>query len=59
MAYFIIQTRYGSPQSAIKGWYDEPNGSFDSLAEAQAAMQSLVDVCGYDYDHMRIVEIAD
>jgi hypothetical protein len=40
-------------------WQDEPNGTFDSIAEAEAAIQSLVDVCGYDPDTMRIIEITD
>jgi len=57
MTRFTIQTRYGSAQSRKRGWYDEPDGTFDTLDEAEAAMQSLVDVCGYDADDMRIVEI--
>jgi hypothetical protein len=40
----------------ITGWYDEPNADFDTLEEAEAGLQSLVDVCGYDADYMRIVE---
>jgi hypothetical protein len=60
MTRFIIQSSFRNARSGqFAGWYDEPNGSFDSLAEAQAAMQSLVDVCGYDADHMRIIEITD
>jgi hypothetical protein len=52
MTRFIIRTRTAS------GAYDEPNGIFDTLAEAQAAMQSLVDVCGYPADDMEIIEVA-
>jgi hypothetical protein len=52
MAHFIIRTR------TARGSYDEPSGSFDSLAEAQAAMQSLVDVCGYPAEDMEIIEVA-
>ena len=53
MATFIIRTRTAS------GSYDEPNGHFETLTEAEAAMQSLIDVCGYPAEDMEIFEIAD
>jgi hypothetical protein len=60
MTRFIIQSSFRNARTGqFAGWFDEPNGSFDTLAEAQAAMQSLVDVCGYDYDHMRIIETSE
>ena len=40
-------------------WENVPNGDFPTLEEAEAGMQSLVDVCGWDADTMRIVEIND
>ena len=52
MAEYIILTRTAS------GAYPEPNGSFDTLAEAEAAMQSLIDVCGYPAEDMEILEVA-
>lgn len=52
MTAFIIRTRTTS------GWYLEPNAEFDTVAEAEAAMQSLVDVCGYPAEDMEIVEVA-
>jgi hypothetical protein len=51
MTEFIILTRTAS------GAYLEPNGSFDTLAEAEAALQSLVDVCGYPAEDMEIIEV--
>jgi hypothetical protein len=54
MTQFIIQSR------DRKGtWYDEPDGRFDTLADADRALDSLIEVCGYDPDTMRIVEITD
>lgn len=40
-------------------WVSEPNGDFETIEAAEAAIQSLADVCGYDADTMRIVEIND
>jgi hypothetical protein len=58
MARFIIQTAYTHRVTdRIIGWYDEPNGNFDTLEEAEAGLQSLVDVCGYDADYMRIISL--
>jgi hypothetical protein len=51
MTRYIIQTRERNDV-----WHDEPNGQFETLTEAEAAMQSLVDVCGYDADCLRIIE---
>jgi hypothetical protein len=58
MTRFIIESAYRNESGKITGWYDEPNGDFDTLEEAEAGLQSLVDVCGHDADYMRIVEIA-
>jgi len=48
MTRFIIQS--------VDGTYDEPNAIFDTLEEAEAGLQSLVDVCGYDGEEFRIIE---
>jgi hypothetical protein len=51
MPRYIIQSlEYGT------NWVDEANADFDTLAGAEAGLQSLVDVCGYDADCLRIIE---
>jgi hypothetical protein len=60
MAKFIIQTWHESPMRANGGyWADEPGGIFDTQSLAVAAVESLIDVCKYPAEDMRIVEIDD
>ena len=53
MTQFIIRTRTAS------GSYDEPDDQFQTLTEAEAYMQSLIDVCGYSAEDLQILEIAN